>query len=33
MICLIIGGAGFIGPNFVKHMLEAYPDAKFIGYY
>ena len=23
---LITGGAGFIGSNFVKYMLEKYPD-------
>lgn len=30
MIYLITGGAGFIGSNFVKHMLVAHPDAKLI---
>jgi len=30
MTYLITGGAGFIGSNFVKHMLSAYPDAKLI---
>lgn len=27
---LITGGAGFIGSNFVKHMLMAHPEAKLI---
>lgn len=30
MTYLITGGAGFIGSNFVKHMLAAHPDAKLI---
>lgn len=30
MTYLITGGAGFIGSNFVKHMLAVYPDAKLI---
>lgn len=30
MTYLITGGAGFIGSNFVKHMLSAHPDAKLI---
>lgn len=30
MTYLITGGAGFIGSNFVKHMLTAHPDAKLI---
>lgn len=30
MTYLITGGAGFIGSNFVKHMLMAHPDAKLI---
>lgn len=30
MTYLITGGAGFIGSNFVKHMLIAHPDAKLI---
>jgi len=30
MTYLITGGAGFIGSNFVKHMLAAYPEAKII---
>lgn len=32
MTYLITGGAGFIGSNFVKHMLEAYPQANLIIY-
>ncbi|WFF74417.1 dTDP-glucose 4,6-dehydratase [Proteiniclasticum sp. QWL-01] len=27
---LVTGGAGFIGSNFVKHMLEKHPDYKII---
>ncbi|MBK5722767.1 dTDP-glucose 4,6-dehydratase [Dysgonomonas sp. Marseille-P4677] len=27
---LITGGAGFIGSNFVKHMLATHPDAKLV---
>ncbi|NDW18910.1 dTDP-glucose 4,6-dehydratase [Dysgonomonas sp. 216] len=30
MTYLITGGAGFIGSNFVKHMLTAHPDGQFI---
>lgn len=30
MTYLITGGAGFIGSNFVKHMLHIYPDAKLV---
>jgi len=30
MTYLITGGAGFIGSNFVKHMLSSYPEAKLI---
>ncbi|MDR2955826.1 MAG: dTDP-glucose 4,6-dehydratase [Prevotella sp.] len=30
MTYLITGGAGFIGSNFVKHMLSKYPEAKLI---
>ena len=30
MIYLITGGAGFIGSNFVKHMLVAKPEAQLI---
>jgi len=29
---LITGGAGFIGANFVRHILETYPDYKLINY-
>jgi dTDP-glucose 4,6-dehydratase len=32
MTYLITGGAGFIGSNFVKHMLVAHPQAKLIVY-
>ena len=28
---LVTGGAGFIGSNFVKLMLEKYPEYKIIG--
>ena len=27
---LVTGGAGFIGANFVKYMLGAYPDIQII---
>lgn len=30
MTYLITGGAGFIGSNFVKHMVEIYPQAELI---
>ena len=30
MNILITGGAGFIGANFVYHMLDAHPDYKLI---
>lgn len=30
MIYLITGGAGFIGSNFVKYMLDVHPDAQLI---
>lgn len=30
MAYLITGGAGFIGSNFVKHMLHAYPETQLI---
>lgn len=30
MTYLITGGAGFIGSNFVKHMLAVHPQAKLI---
>lgn len=26
---LITGGAGFIGSNFVKYMVDKYPDYEF----
>ena len=32
MKLLITGGAGFIGANFVRHILETYPDYKLINY-
>lgn len=30
MTYLVTGGAGFIGSNFVKHMLTAHPEAKLV---
>jgi len=30
MIIIVTGGAGFIGSNFIFHMLEAYPDNRII---
>ena len=30
MTILVTGGAGFIGSNFVFHMLEKYPDYRVI---
>lgn len=30
MTYLVTGGAGFIGTNFVKYMLNAHPDAKVV---
>lgn len=30
MIVLVTGGAGFIGSNFVYHMLSKYPDYKIV---
>lgn len=30
MTYLVTGGAGFIGSNFVKHMLSAHPEAQLI---
>ena len=32
MKLLITGGAGFIGANFVRYILEKYPDYKLINY-
>ncbi|TET67647.1 MAG: dTDP-glucose 4,6-dehydratase [Candidatus Zixiibacteriota bacterium] len=32
MKLLITGGAGFIGANFVRYILETYPDYKLINY-
>ena len=30
MKLLIAGGAGFIGSNFIRHMLETYPDYQIL---
>ena len=30
MTIIVTGGAGFIGSNFVFHMLEKYPDYRII---
>ena len=30
MIIIVTGGAGFIGSNFIFHMLETYPDYMII---
>ena len=30
MKILVTGGMGFIGTNFLKYMLEKYPDYKFV---
>ncbi|MFA1820252.1 dTDP-glucose 4,6-dehydratase [Virgibacillus oceani] len=30
MNILVTGGAGFIGSNFIKHMLEKYPEVKIV---
>ena len=30
MNLLVTGGAGFIGSNFVRHILESYPDKKIV---
>ena len=32
MKLLVCGGAGFIGTNFIKYMLETYPDYKIINF-
>lgn len=32
MKLLITGGAGFIGSNFIRHILQKYPDYKVINY-
>ena len=31
MKVLVTGAAGFIGSNFVFHMLEAHPDYEIVG--
>ena len=30
MTIIVTGGAGFIGSNFVFHMLDKYPDYRII---
>ena len=30
MTIIVTGGAGFIGSNFVFHMLEKYPDYRIV---
>ena len=30
MKLLVTGGCGFIGSNFIMHMLETYPDISII---
>ena len=32
MKLLVTGGAGFIGSNFIRHMLDAHPDMEIINY-
>jgi dTDP-glucose 4,6-dehydratase len=32
MKLLVCGGAGFIGTNFIKYMLEAHPDYKIVNF-
>ncbi|MGE6893903.1 dTDP-glucose 4,6-dehydratase [Priestia flexa] len=32
MNILVTGGAGFIGSNFVRHMIETYPHYKIVNY-
>jgi dTDP-glucose 4,6-dehydratase len=32
MKLLVCGGAGFIGSNFVRYMLETYPDIVLVNY-
>src|SRR3989304_4713360 len=32
MKLLVCGGAGFIGSNFIRHMLGKYPDYKVVNY-
>ena len=32
MKLLVCGGAGFIGSNFIHHMLEKYPDYKIVNF-
>ncbi|OGM57537.1 dTDP-glucose 4,6-dehydratase [Candidatus Woesebacteria bacterium RIFCSPHIGHO2_12_FULL_46_16] len=32
MKLLVCGGAGFIGSNFIRHMLGKYPDYKIVNY-
>ena len=30
MTIIVTGGAGFIGSNFVFHMLDKYPDYRIV---
>lgn len=30
MTIIVTGGAGFIGSNFIFHMLEAYPEYRIV---